>query len=1171
MQSNPHSTQAETKSKDKHSLLSRFHFFAVLTAVLLALTLISVSLLAPRSASAAPGDQPSIGPGLPQVGSNAPKSALSSTKAGSILFFHKYTSDAANAGNVNTLVTVTNTNPRDAVAVRLFYVRDCTTVNVQLNFAANQTRTLLMSSEDPGKTGYIVAVAVNAQGLPTQFNWLIGTASLHDAQGHEASYNAVSVAKRTAGSVAGDNAGLADIKFDDTDYDRLPQLVAVDSLQNQDASAGDAVQTDIALYSPLADLRGTQQSLRVVAIAYDQSGRPYPQLVDTGCALNRSVSDIWTAPALSSYLTPTRPGWGSFAAAGLDGAPLPLLGASFTDGANASHDARSLHVLGRLDSFTMKFPIVAPQSPSADVLTTNLPDAVGGSLGASEIKAGSVLIFPRFTSGTYGSSHISITNTHPTRPARVRVVFSGLADATGVTEAIITINPNQAKTVDANEFAPNQKGWLLATTIDNIALPVNFNFLIGSAQVREQSGLVNSYNALSVAKNSVGSAPRNTDQQTADLKFNDLDYDRLSATLAAATVWSQFDNTTTLGYIRPPASLLDPINTRGSVAATIHDDLLNQAGATIGGIEVKLGTVKPTLTSPPITNSIVKGHRGWLKLTPSTPIFAWLSNVPSAPLTINNTLWTGGLAGVFTPHILATAESFTLRLKAVNANASAPVADFEPIPVYLEARRSIGTIVRLDGRLSADPDLNDKLTYQWFDNDAPISTAPVSDYKLSIGQHLLKLIVTDSTGLTSEPRSTLSEVRDTTPPILSGVPTDIIKGTSNAGGALVNFTLPVAWDTVDGPVEVLSSRQPGKVFPSGRTQVTFTARDSAGNESKASFYVTVRSGSGTQGGTPRNQTPYLNNLHDQYVLAGKPRSIVLVAEDGDNDPVSFTLLNAPAYATLDSIDPVARKATLLINAGPADPVATMVRVMVSDGRGGTFTTLPFRIQVSDVENDDTGSGNGPGGTGGGGGGTGGDGGGGGGGGTPVNNPPVARAAAIAPTQQATIKQGAIVHLDGSASSDADLDPLSYKWTDNGVPVAEGAIADVVFPVGPHAVVLTVTDGKGGSNATAPQAFTVLPRPLTVASVTPPKLTSGYPVNLTITGTGFNQDTKIRFDCTATCIGGSQVTVTITSIDEDQITVTAKTTRDTPRGNRDLVVTNPDGASVKLARSNYVSP
>src|SRR5437868_6996764 len=70
--------------------------------------------------------QPQVGPGIPQVGSNAPRSAASSSKPGSLLFFPKFTSEASRPNDVNTLLSITNTNPRDAATVRVFFVHDCT-------------------------------------------------------------------------------------------------------------------------------------------------------------------------------------------------------------------------------------------------------------------------------------------------------------------------------------------------------------------------------------------------------------------------------------------------------------------------------------------------------------------------------------------------------------------------------------------------------------------------------------------------------------------------------------------------------------------------------------------------------------------------------------------------------------------------------------------------------------------------------------------------------------------------------------------------------------------------------------------------------------------------------------------------------------------------------------
>ena len=84
------------------------------------------------------------------------------------------------------------------------------------------------------------------------------------------------------------------------------------------------------------------------------------------------------------------------------------------------------------------------------------------------------------------------------------------------------------------------------------------------------------------------------------------------------------------------------------------------------------------------------------------------------------------------------------------------------------------------------------------------------------------------------------------------------------------------------------------------------------------------------------------------------------------------------------------------------------------------------------------------------------------------------------------------------------------------------------------------------------------------------------MTITVTGTGFFNDpdptkqTKLRFDCTSFCSGGSQIMVTITSIEEDTIIANLRTTQKTPLGNRDAIVSNPNGVSAKLSRSNFVA-
>ncbi|MFN6203108.1 MAG: hypothetical protein ACK496_11585, partial [Acidobacteriota bacterium] len=129
---------------------------------------------------------PLSGPG------NVPLAAGLPQKPGSVLIYNSYTS-TVNTALSETQITLTNTNPVDAATVHLFFVdgATCTVADQTVTLTQSQTGSFLASDVDPGVTGYLIAVAVDANGCPTINNYLIGGAMVRFESGHHASLPAI--------------------------------------------------------------------------------------------------------------------------------------------------------------------------------------------------------------------------------------------------------------------------------------------------------------------------------------------------------------------------------------------------------------------------------------------------------------------------------------------------------------------------------------------------------------------------------------------------------------------------------------------------------------------------------------------------------------------------------------------------------------------------------------------------------------------------------------------------------------------------------------------------------------------------------------------------------------------------------------------------------------------
>jgi hypothetical protein len=123
-------------------------------------------------------------------------------------------------------------------------------------------------------------------------------------------------------------------------------------------------------------------------------------------------------------------------------------------------------------------------------------------------------------------------------------------------------------------------------------------------------------------------------------------------------------------------------------------------------------------------------------------------------------------------------------------------------------------------------------------NPPVVSCAPSSGSTFALGTTKVTCTTKDGGGLTAK-GSFLVTVQDTTAPVLAAH-ADVEVTTGDPSGAAVTYDEPNASDAVDPHPAVTCAPASGATFAVGATTVTCTARDATGNESSASFKVTVR-------------------------------------------------------------------------------------------------------------------------------------------------------------------------------------------------------------------------------------------------------------------------------------------------------------------------------------------
>ncbi len=243
----------------------------------------------------------------------------------------------------------------------------------------------------------------------------------------------------------------------------------------------------------------------------------------------------------------------------------------------------------------------------------------GGNSISSDVRPGSILIFPFYTSDATSTNlqntRISITNLDNNRAAYLHLFFVDGSTCT-VADNFLCLTPNQTISFLASELDPGVPGYLIVIAVDSNGCPTKFNSLIGDAYIKTSSG--HSANLGAIAVPAIKPPECDFSKTTTTINFDGIEYSRLARVLALDSIASAVDGNSTLLVLDSiGGDLTNTASTLGPIFGLLFDDKETGFSFSFRSGECQLRSTLSSAfprTSPRFTDVVPAGHTGWMKL-----------------------------------------------------------------------------------------------------------------------------------------------------------------------------------------------------------------------------------------------------------------------------------------------------------------------------------------------------------------------------------------------------------------------------------------------------------------------------------------------------------------------------------------------------------------------------